>query len=318
MLQHFELKGKTESNRRQSYAASIRQSSQLLSVGILMLNSRQTENVEKSKVFCIGLGKTGTSTFGAIMADNGYRHSEGPVHIGLTAHTLGDYDTLFEITKRFDSFDDYPWPFLYKFLEEKYPSAKFVLTTRRNSDVWLRSLISHNLRQGPKDNQLMSLKCYLPMNNAESLKKMYEDHNLEVRRHFAKSKNFIEVCWDDPTSKNSFSEFFDINLHEGVPHQNSAKDKDSREFIERLLKNKRPGAALLYAGSQGADLKNYTDDRVRDYIKNGYQKLCEERWGDGPEMFSSLSDKINASKSTKTSNDKLERSKLKNFLKRIF
>ncbi|WP_170384197.1 sulfotransferase [Ruegeria atlantica] len=232
----------------------------------------------KTKVFCIGLGKTGTSTFGEIMRQCGYKHSEGPVHIGLAAFKVQDLETLFRISEMFDSFDDYPWPFLYRVMHEKYPDAKFVLTKRENPDTWWKSLNTHNLRQGPKDNQLMSLNGYLPAQNAAELKEFYLRHIEEVREYFSGSENFIEICWNDQEARSKLVSFIGLDFSGEVPHQNAAQDKDPRELIDGLLKGSRPGAALLFADSQSAEVQKYAADSVRSYIQACCRKRFPEEW----------------------------------------
>lgn len=112
------------------------------------------------KVFCIGLGKTGTKTFGRCMTKLGYRHRAGPMYEGLLLLRLGHVESILDITHQFDSFDDFPWPFLYRTLVKRFEDARFVLTTRRDPETWFNSLSQHNLRRGPREAHKLAYGYY--------------------------------------------------------------------------------------------------------------------------------------------------------------
>lgn len=125
--------------------------------------------MQKEKIFCIGFGKTGTTTLGHTLKTLGYNHLEGPVRSGLIWYSLNLMDNLWKLIRNHDSFDDFPYPFLYKELHLKYPNAKFILTERSNSAEWLLSLQKHNLRNGPTDANYLAYGCFEPFGQTERL-----------------------------------------------------------------------------------------------------------------------------------------------------
>jgi 3'(2'), 5'-bisphosphate nucleotidase len=89
-----------------------------------------------TKIFCIGLSKTGTTSLARALEILGYKTRD---YIGVTRYIAGDLSSinLQEIDAN-EAFTDTPIPSFYKQLDEKYPNSKFILTTR-NMDDWLRS-----------------------------------------------------------------------------------------------------------------------------------------------------------------------------------
>ena len=89
-----------------------------------------------TKVFGIGLSKTGTTSLARALEILGYKTRD---FLGVTRYRAGDLSSidLREIDEN-EAFTDTPIPSFYKQLDEKYPDSKFILTTR-NIDDWLRS-----------------------------------------------------------------------------------------------------------------------------------------------------------------------------------
>src|SRR5579859_2611094 len=101
------------------------------------------------KIFGIGLNKTGTTTLGACLTRLGYRHGSCRRDL-LIAYREGRLDEIFAETDRLDSFEDWPYPLIYRELFFRYgEGAKFILTRRATPRIWLRSLMRHALRTNP-------------------------------------------------------------------------------------------------------------------------------------------------------------------------
>ena len=91
---------------------------------------------EATKIFCIGLSKTGTTSLAAALGILGYKVRD---NIGVTRYVPGDLSCI--DPKELDThnaFTDTPIPSFYKQLDAKYPDAKFILTIREK-DAWLKS-----------------------------------------------------------------------------------------------------------------------------------------------------------------------------------
>jgi hypothetical protein len=93
----------------------------------------------KSKVFCIGSHKTGTTSLEIALKKLGYRvrgsfGTKDP-DIANKVHQMA-----YAMVEKYDAFEDNPWPVLFKELDRRFPGSKFILT-RRPADAWIRSMV---------------------------------------------------------------------------------------------------------------------------------------------------------------------------------
>lgn len=103
------------------------------------------------KFFCIGLTKTGTTSFNSLMGSIGYK-----TH-GYSRKLLNEYldgggigPNIRRAIDQHDAFDDWPWPFLYReLLQELGDDAVFVLTRRSSRKPGLRRSNATLLALGP-------------------------------------------------------------------------------------------------------------------------------------------------------------------------
>lgn len=148
----------------------------------------------KNKIFCIGLGRTGTTTFQDCMKILGYKHRGwiGP-ELGLLA--MIDFKSILPIIEDYESFDDYPFPLIYKELFKCYPDAKFILTKRKSIESWVNSVINESNRKKHNDSDNiwyeddLNLIC-----RRELLSQPYLSHIASCRSFFTQSPNFLEIC----------------------------------------------------------------------------------------------------------------------------
>ena len=89
------------------------------------------ESSVKSKVFGIGLSRTGTTTLHNILLQLGYQSN----HFVNELLPPTDWDVL----NNYDAFIDTPVPFFFKRCYELCPGGKFILTTRDKQE-WLSSM----------------------------------------------------------------------------------------------------------------------------------------------------------------------------------
>ena len=110
----------------------------------------------------------------------------------------------------YDALTDLPVPYFYKYFDENYPNAKFILTVRNEKD-WLKSCANHfdedlNLlleRPEPHFKALLALceKMYGSLLYDEKLfRKAFIQHNLAVEEYFKGRDDFLvlDVCAGDP------------------------------------------------------------------------------------------------------------------------
>jgi len=107
--------------------------------------------LDKEKVFGIGLTRTGTKSLKESMKILGYKTKHSPISID----EVRDYDFICDIIISSK----------YEFLDYVYPKAKFILTTRE-TEAWIRSNIQHASRYNSR--QKFKYVHRIPLHRAEN------------------------------------------------------------------------------------------------------------------------------------------------------
>ena len=193
------------------------------------------------KVFGVGLNKTGTSTFGKCMEVLGYTHVSYRSDL-LQQYLIGRIDPIIVETKRFDSFEDWPWPLLYERLYEEYKDqARYVLTVRISADVWLKSLKKHCLNTDPDRPMRAPIYGYkYPHGYEREHMIFYERHNSNVRKFFSTKAShlFTEICWEKGDGWPQLCSFLNVPIPAvPLPHIRPRETGVSPLVRERNLKN---------------------------------------------------------------------------------
>ena len=129
----------------------------------------------KTKVFGVGLSRTGTSSLTFALRILGYNSIHFPKDPVLMAQ---DYDALTDTTVAKD----------YKKLDKLFPGSKFILTIRDN-DSWLNSVEAHFKRNPAETREKWVLDLRKSVYgttdfNSELMKNAYERHTEDVKRYF--------------------------------------------------------------------------------------------------------------------------------------
>ena len=98
----------------------------------------------KAKIFCVGMGKTGTTSLEAFFRDLGF--TLGNQHKGedlLEDWAIRNFTPIVAFARSAQVFQDIPFclPFTYAFLDRAYPDSKFILSVRDDVEQWYESLI---------------------------------------------------------------------------------------------------------------------------------------------------------------------------------
>jgi 3'-phosphoadenosine 5'-phosphosulfate (PAPS) 3'-phosphatase len=89
-----------------------------------------------SKIFGIGLSKTGTTSLANALQLLGYKTKD---NMGVVKYAKGDLSSVdLDVTDANDALTDTPIPSFYRELDARYPGSKFILTVRE-SEGWLKS-----------------------------------------------------------------------------------------------------------------------------------------------------------------------------------
>jgi hypothetical protein len=178
------------------------------------------------KVIGIGLNKTGTKSLGAslrILGFNHFRWSPEPFDVYLRQGFSGLLSTL----HRYDSFEDWPWPLVYREVDKAFPCSKFILTKRQSADIWYQSLCKHALRTGPT---LIRQHIYghaMPQGHRQEYLLYYENHIHAARDYFARRPHdILEVCWENGDGWREIGTFLGLGVPgTPFPHENQSSRK---------------------------------------------------------------------------------------------
>ncbi len=92
------------------------------------------------KIFCIGLGKTGTTSLAQALSILGYNSVHNPMSMVNYEDGVLNFD--FDKVDAYDAFSDIQIALYYKDLDNRCSGSKFVLTTR-DKKSWLASCKNH-------------------------------------------------------------------------------------------------------------------------------------------------------------------------------
>jgi hypothetical protein len=193
----------------------------------------------RSKVFCIGFQKTGTTSLGVALKRLGYRVEGYDPFRDLAKADGLDMDTIWaravELVKSYDAFKDTPWPVLYDRLDAAIPDAKFIHVVRDRKS-WINS-VSKDFGTYPNEIHRLIYGSAFPVGNEAAWLARYDRHNNEVCAHFSgRPRRFVsldmskgELDWA------SLCTFLDQPVPEAQwPHANSRRAKQMNMLLWRF------------------------------------------------------------------------------------
>lgn len=105
---------------------------------------------DASRIFCISMQRTGTTSVGRFFRDFGYDWAGWPAdqrNEWSSSWYDGDFEHIFssEDFRSANAFEDSPWffPEFYKILFHRFPNSKFILFTR-DANTWFDSMVKHS------------------------------------------------------------------------------------------------------------------------------------------------------------------------------
>ncbi len=180
-----------------------------------------------TKIFGIGLNKTGTTTLGQCGRILGYRCKSVSKKLLEDVVLRKDLTSVQRIATKYDLFEDWPWPLIYRELDEMFPGSKFILTVRKNPKVWLESLKRHSMTKHPfKDCDKLVYGYSYPHKRAKEHIDFYMQHNSAVRNYFeGRDSDFLEICWENGDDFEKLCKFLNRDIPQTpLPHANKASD----------------------------------------------------------------------------------------------
>jgi len=188
------------------------------------MNPRIPERCEpRRKVLGVGLNKTGTTTLGACLKQLGHRHATWDTG-AFELWRAGRIEDVLARMEAFDSFEDWPWPLVYREFDARFPDARFVLTRRASPGAWFESLRKHAERTGPTAFRAAIYGHAMPHGKRDEHVELYERHNAAVRAWFAdRPGKLLEVCWETGDGWEQLAPFLGFAVPDvAFPHLNRA------------------------------------------------------------------------------------------------
>lgn len=135
----------------------------------------------RSKIFCVGFHRTGTSSLRGALERLGYRVC-GSVATEDPDISVRVREIAFDLLDRYDAFEDNPWPILYRELDARCPGSRFILTIRP-ADAWVRSVSRFfGTKSTPMREWIYGAGS--PIGNEARYRERFERHNAEVLHYF--------------------------------------------------------------------------------------------------------------------------------------
>lgn len=175
------------------------------------------------KVFGIGLNKTGTKTLGKCLSILGYKNKSYDFNL-LEEYANGNYDPIYAECDLNNSFEDWPWPLLFKELDSKYPDSKFILTYRLSPEVWYDSLCKHSMRTGPTIARKIVYGYEMPQGYKQHHIDFYTDHYNNVIDYFkGRDGKLLTMCFEKGSDWKELCTFLEISIpKDDFPHENAS------------------------------------------------------------------------------------------------
>jgi len=183
--------------------------------------------VRATKVVGIGLPKTGTTSLGYCFRRFGFKHQTYDMDLAVKVKRSQIEEVLKEAEKH-ESFEDWPWFLLYREFDLRFPNTKFVLTLRKDTATYVRSLQRHHEREGIRNDDFVKPHWWDEVHGMqpaewdyEKSAQRYENHNRAVLEYFAGriNKDLLVVCWENGDGWSELSRFLNTRApDEPFPH----------------------------------------------------------------------------------------------------
>lgn len=180
-----------------------------------------------TKVVGIGLPKTGTTSLGYCLRRFGFKHQTYDMDLALKVKR-NQIEEVLRVAEKRESFEDWPWFLLYREFDRRFPGTKFILTTRKDTATYVKSLQAHHEREGIRKSDWVKPHWWDEVQGMqpaewdyETSARRYENHNRAVLDYFAGRINtdLLVVCWENGDGWLQLSRFLNQRApNEPFPH----------------------------------------------------------------------------------------------------
>lgn len=191
----------------------------------------------KTKYFCIGRGKTGTTSLKKAFEDLGFLvGNQRKAEILYDKYYFSnEFGPIIDYCKTAQVFQDAPFscPDIFRHLDKSYPNSKFILTIRDDSEQWYKSITKFHAKKFGKGGRIPTAE---DLKNAEYIRKgfmyntvklhktpdsdpynkdimigHYEKHNREVLEYFKdRPDDLLVINLSNPDDYERFVNFIGV------------------------------------------------------------------------------------------------------------
>ena len=180
----------------------------------------------RPKIFGIGTLRTGTTSLGSALEILGYNHTHKNREKLLRHVKENQLGRVYQWVDQHDSFEDWPWPLIYRELDARYPGSRFILTVRESEVDWLRSIVRYSEWIGPTRGREMFFGYGMPTGHESEYLARYREHNQQVRDHFrGRPDQLLQVCWGKGDGWEQLCNYLDLPIPDApFPKRNVGTD----------------------------------------------------------------------------------------------
>lgn len=150
----------------------IKKSLSKLTPEIIKIQIKKILVKNKTKYFCIGRNKTGTTSIKKAFEDLGFIvGNQRKAEILYDKYYFkGEFQPIIDYCKTAQVFQDVPFscPETFKFLDKAYPNSKFILTVRDSAEQWYESITKFHAKKIGKNGRIPTVE---DLKNAEYVRK---------------------------------------------------------------------------------------------------------------------------------------------------
>lgn len=205
----------------------------------------------KSKIFCIGQNKTGTTSIQDFFLDHGFKvGNQRTAELLTNDYIERNWKPILDYCKTAEVFQDIPFSneYLYVLLDYHFPNAKFILTIRSSSVEWYNSISKFHTKLFGKDGRIPMKE---DLKNAEYISKgfiwtsfyekygefkndiynqkhlidLYERRNENIKHYFKDKDNLLVIDIASEGAVNKLSQFIGVTPnYKDFPWKNRTSD----------------------------------------------------------------------------------------------
>lgn len=209
-------------------------------------------NKTRKKIFCIGSGKTGTTSIEKALRDLGYKlGNQAKGELLLNDYATRNFNAIVKFCKTAEAFQDAPFCFqhTYMALDQSFPNSKFILSVRDSDEQWYQSFTNFHSKlfaDGKRvpnwqdlENSNYRYKGYVAEvrqkvfgiqknenpYDEKKLKDYYNTHNASVLNYFKNKSNLLVLNVAHKDAYFKLCQFLDRKpLYDTFPWENKTSD----------------------------------------------------------------------------------------------